>query len=48
VEIKDDVIYGDTYTYWDATSAERLRSGVDGPHAELADRLCSLNGRFFE
>jgi hypothetical protein len=43
--VVDDVVYGDTYTYWDGTTAEALRSGKDGPHTEIADRLCNINGR---
>jgi len=41
----DDVIYGDPFVYWDGCTTELLRSGVDGPHAGLADRLCNINGR---
>lgn len=44
----DGVIYGDPYTYEDGTTALALRSGVDGPHADKADRICSLNGRLYE
>jgi hypothetical protein len=47
-KIVDGVVLNDPYTYWDGTTAERLRSGVDGPHAGLADRLCNINGRLFE
>lgn len=42
------VIVGDPYTYMDGTTAAALRSGVDGPHSRLADRLCGLNGRLYE
>jgi hypothetical protein len=45
---EDDVITGDNWTYNDGTTAERLRSGVDGPYIRLADRLCNLNGRLYE
>lgn len=45
---QDDVIYGDLRIYWDGTTAEALRSGVDGPYTRLADRLCGLNGRLYK
>jgi hypothetical protein len=41
------VIYGDPWTYNDGCTTALLRSGVDGPHAGLADRICSLNGRLY-
>lgn len=41
------VIYGDPYTYIDGVTAKVLRSGVDGPHAGLADRVCNINGRLY-
>ena len=47
VEVEPGVFEGDTYTYWDATTAKALRSGGDGPHAGLADRLCNINGRLY-
>lgn len=43
--VTEGVINGDPFTYQDATTAERLRSGVDGPHVGLADRLCNVDGR---
>ena len=48
VVIGPGIIDGDPYTYMDGTTAAALRSGVDGPHARLADRLCGLNGRLYE
>jgi hypothetical protein len=45
---EEDVIPGDRWVYTGCTTAERLRSGVDGPYAGLADRLCNLNGRLYE
>lgn len=44
----DGVVYGDTFTYWDGITAERLRSRTDGPHVSLADRLCNINERLYE
>lgn len=44
----EDIIVGDGWTYNDGTTAEALRSGVDGPYTRLADRLCGLNGRLYE
>lgn len=45
--LDNGIIHGDPYTYQGGTTAEALRSGRDGPHAVLADQICSLNGRFF-
>lgn len=44
----EDVIFGDPFVYWDGCTTALLRSGVDGPHAGLADRLCNINGRLYE
>lgn len=41
--VTEGVINADPFTYQDATTAERLRSGTDGPHTSLADRLCGIN-----
>jgi hypothetical protein len=46
--IVDDVIYGDPLVYQDGCTTALLRSGVDGPHAGLADRLCNIDGRHYE
>lgn len=42
------IFYGNPWTYNDGTTAASLRSGVDGPHASLADRVCGINGRLYE
>jgi hypothetical protein len=47
-DIVNGVIHGDPFTYWDGCTTALLRSGVDGPHAGLADRLCNINGRLHE
>ena len=47
-KVVDGMIYGDPYTYQGGVRSSDLRSGVDGPHTELADSLCSLNGRYHE
>lgn len=45
---QEGVILGDPWSYNDGTTAERLRSGVDGPHGNLADRLCGLSTYSYE
>ena len=47
-EIEPGVFEGDPYHYCYGVTASALRSGVDGPHSGLADRLCSINGRRYE
>ena len=42
------IIDHDPITYERGVIASALRSGVDGPHAGLADRLCNVNGRLPE
>lgn len=39
---RNDEIEGDLYTYNDGCTVALLRSGTDGPHAALADRLCNV------
>lgn len=45
--VVDGVILDDPYVYADGCTTSHLRSGVDGPHAGLADRLCNINGRLY-
>jgi hypothetical protein len=45
---RNDTIPFDQFVYMDGCTTSLLRSGVDGPHAKLADQLCSLNGRLYE
>lgn len=45
VRVEDGIFYGDPWSYNDAVRSSDLRSGVDGPHTDLADLLCSLDER---
>lgn len=47
-QVQDGVIHGDPWTYQDGCTTALLRSGEDGPHRSLADRLCGINGRLYE
>jgi hypothetical protein len=42
---EDGIYYGNPWAYNDGCTTSLLRSGVDGPHVGLADRLCNINGR---
>jgi hypothetical protein len=48
IQERDGVYFDNPWTYNDGCTAENLRSGVDGPHAALADQLCNLSGRQYE
>lgn len=48
ISVEDGIFYGNPWSYNDGCTTSHLRSGVDGPHAGLADRLCNLNGRLYE
>lgn len=46
-EVGPGEFIGDDFNYQNATTAQDLRSGVDGPHSALADQQCGINGRLY-